>query len=65
MKLNEIKGFGGRKCGLPYLNPHACYREKLDGFRNGAAPKNESTPVYGGYLVSQSSRRKLFISMKV
>ena len=51
IKLNGIQDFLGRNFEPPYLHPHACHREKLDGFCNGAAPrfcgtKNESKRTF-------------------
>ena len=63
-KFNITLDFLGQILGPPYLYTHACYREKLDGFCNGAAPrlgntKSESNPT-SCYEVSKPSRHKLF-----
>ena len=52
IKVNGTLDFLGQNFGPPYLYPHACYREKLDGFGNGAAPrfcstKNELCSTHG------------------
>ena len=36
IKLNGIQDFLGPNFGPPYLHPHACHREKLDGLSGGA-----------------------------
>ena len=68
IKFNKILDFLGQIFGPPYLYPHACYREKFDGFCNGAAPrlgntKNEAN-LTSSYEVSKPSRHKHFTKIE-
>ena len=68
IKVNGNLDFLIQKFGPPYLHPYACYREKLDGFCNGAAPrsgntKNETNPI-SSYLISKPSRDNFFIKIE-